>query len=335
MLLAANQTLPALPVPVTNNAVAMVTIENGAWLMSFGGLAEGKQWHDTLAHTYVLAPGADQWQRKSTIPDGRGRLAAVAVAVNDSAYVFGGYTVAADHSEVSLPYAHRYDPRTDHFERLSDMPVPVDDAVAVTYSQRYIYLVSGWHDKGNVNLVQMYDIQEDLWAQATPYPGNPVFGHAGGIVANQMVICDGVKIRIRAVGKREFVMDNACFAGTIDQAQPRTIDWRPIHPHPGKPRYRMAAGGSSTFGGVLFAGGSTNPYNYNGIGYNGEPAEPESGFLLFDVTGGNWRHAGSMAMPSMDHRGLLIDAHRVITVGGMHAAQQVTPRVQVFGYQGR
>ena len=53
------------------------------------------------------------------------------------------------------------------FEARTAMPVPVDDAVAVTYADRFIYLISGWHDLGNVNLVQRYDTETDTWD-----PGN-------------------------------------------------------------------------------------------------------------------------------------------------------------------
>jgi hypothetical protein len=37
------------------------------------------------------------------------------------------------------------------------MPVPVDDDISLPYQSRYIYLISGWHNDGNVNLVQLYD----------------------------------------------------------------------------------------------------------------------------------------------------------------------------------
>ena len=77
---------------------------------------------------------------------------------------------------------------------------PVDDTVALVYQNRYIYLVSGWHGSGiskstgNVNLVQVFDSQQGRWFNATPFPGAPVFGHAGGIVDDQFLIVDGVKV---------------------------------------------------------------------------------------------------------------------------------------------
>ena len=51
--------------------------------------------------------------------------------------------------------------------------MPVEDAVLLVYLDRYIYLVSGWHDLGNVNLVQVLDTANGTWQQATPWPGAP------------------------------------------------------------------------------------------------------------------------------------------------------------------
>jgi len=74
------------------------------------------------------------------------------------------------------------------------MLIPVDDTVALVYQDRYIYLISGWHDVGNITDVQILDTKNKRWYFGTPFPGQPVFGHAGGIVANNIVVIDGVKV---------------------------------------------------------------------------------------------------------------------------------------------
>lgn len=50
-------------------------------------------------------------------------------------------------------------------------------------------------------------------------------------------------------------------------------------PHPGAPLYRAAGGASA--GLALFVGGSDNPYNYTGVGYDGVPAEPLTDAVWF------------------------------------------------------
>jgi len=326
------ETVPSLPEPVTNNAIVALKSQGREFLISFAGLGPGKGRGDTHARTFVFDAGDDSWREAAPVPGVVGRLAATAIAVGELAYVFGGYSVAADGSEVSTPWLHAFDPVSGAFTELSPIPVPVDDAVAVAYLERYIYLVSGWHDFGNVNLVQRYDVVEDQWRQATPTPGRPVFGHAGGIVGNTIVYCDGVAIEPHESRQRDFVANAECFAGIIDEEETRRIDWREIKPHPGKPRYCMAAAGMTEKGGIVFIGGSDNPYNYDGMGYNGEPSSPVDDALLFTVETNAWQQIDVSGPATMDHRGLVLFEGGWVTVGGMGDDQQVTDDVNTYTF---
>ena len=322
-----SKSMPPLPDPVTNNAVVSVMGNGREFVISFAGLGPGKSHDDTHAKTYVFDSADGIWRKAAPIPGDVGRLAATAVAVGERAFVFGGYTVADDGSEVSTRWVHAFDPVTGDFEERQSMPVPVDDAVAVSYENRYIYLISGWHDFGNVNLVQRYDVKSDSWAQATPIPGRAVFGHAGGIVGNTIVYCDGVGIEPQVDRRRDFVANAECYAGIIDKEEGRRIDWRQIKRHPGKPRYRMAAAGSVDHDVVVFVGGSENPYNYDGIGYDGNAASPSSGALLFSLESGSWEQVDVEGPATMDHRGLVSFQGGWLTVGGMLDDQEVTDSV--------
>ncbi|MCH8958240.1 MAG: hypothetical protein IH835_02110, partial [Proteobacteria bacterium] len=250
---------PALPHPVSNNAVAGFRSADGFHLLSLMGLAGGRGWQNVASEAWHLPPGSDAWQRLPDVPGGEGRLAGTAATVAGDVYVFGGYTVAEDGSERSVAKAYRLDTERLSWHELEPMPVPVDDAVSVVYLDRYVYLVSGWHDLGNVNLVQIYDVEEDAWRQATPWPGEAVFGHAGGIVGNRMLVCDGVAVRLADNGKRRFETVDACYLGKIDADDIRRIHWQVVAPHPGSVRYRIAATGTATHDGeIVFAGGSGN-----------------------------------------------------------------------------
>lgn len=321
-----------MPSPVSNNAVVAVTSGKGEYLVSFAGLGEGLGHADTHALTYVFDARKAEWTEKAPVPGGVGRLAAVAVAAGDRAYVFGGYTVDADGSEASTPWVHSFDPFTGEFEERRPMPVPVDDAVAISYASRYIYLISGWHDLGNVNLVQRYDTQSDTWLQATPTPGRAVFGHSGGIVGNTIVYCDGVALAANVDRRRDFVPNNECYAGLIDAGDPRRIDWRAVPAHPGAPRYRMAAAGIDALNAVVFIGGSVNPYNFNGIGYNGVPSSPVTTLLRYDLGSREWSTQPSGADGTMDHRGLAGYRGQWLTLGGMLEGQRVTNRVIAYRF---
>lgn len=322
------QVLPEMPVPITNNAVALLPSAEGFSIYSFLGLESGKTWADTSlrAMRYTAGPdaGSGSWSTLEPVPGEHGRLAASAIAAGGAVFLFGGYTVASDHSEKSIPEVYRLDPATDKLEVFTTMPVPVEDSVLAVHQDRWIYMVSGWHDLGNVNLVQILDVETGTWAQGTPFPGAPVFGHAGGMVRDSLVICDGVKIEYRESPQpRAFLPSNECWKGEIDAENYRRIDWRPIEPHPGKPMYRMAATGDGASS-VWFAGGSDNPYNFNGIGYNGTPSNPAKAVFRYDVANARWVSVGELGTGTMDHRGLLHRDGWFYIVGGMRAGQEVT-----------
>ena len=321
--------VPDLPEPVTNNAVVSVETRNETYLLSFMGLGKNKTFKDVHNKAWRLKVGDQSWQQIPPVPSSlplKGRLASIAVSVKDSAYLFGGYTVAEDHSEISSPDNFRYDVSTNRYQRIADTPVPVDDAVALVYQQRFIYLISGWHNDGNVNLVQVYDTQTDSWRQASPFVGKPVFGHAGGVVDNTMVICDGVKVVPLKDKRRTFAAEPACYRGQIDEKNFLKVDWRVIE-HPTKTaRYRMAATGDAENNRIVFYGGSDNPYNYNGTGYNGEPAEPDGMAWLYDVQKHSWQNQSTHGK-TMDHRGLIAIDNKFFVIGGMIAGQTVTNKV--------
>ena len=320
----------ALPAAHSNNAVAIANGPDGPTLFSFNGLRVGKSHADISNAAFACAIATRRCEAIKDVPVPQGRLASVAVTLGGHVYVIGGYSVAEDGSEISEPEMHRLDPLTGEYKRMADMPVPVDDAVAVTYKDRYIYLISGWHDKGNVVLVQLYDSQTDDWSRATDYLGPAVFGHAGGIVGGSILIADGVKILPEVEGAARFVPSNDVWRGDIDPANPASIVWRKVKPHPGAPLYRMAAAGSASRGQVIFAGGSDNPYNFDGIGYDGTPSAPSPAIFGYDFVSDSWRAYAAMPAASMDHRGLLFSDGMAYIVGGMDGEQAVIADIAIF-----
>lgn len=327
----------SLPIPISNNAVALASVEGTLRIYSFFGLEAGKTWQDvssTVQRWQLPSNGSTPTARLLPAPSGAsGRLASTAQRVGTTIYLFGGYTVAEDHSEVSTPEVYAFDVNSEQYAHVTNMPVPVDDAVSMVYRDRYILLVSGWYQDRNVQDVQILDTETLSWLQGTAFPGEPLFGHAGGLIDETMVICDGVRIvPLEEPGKREFRLSNACYVGQIDPLDPSRIDWQAIAPHPGQALYRSASAGLDWQGQplIVFAGGSPNPYNYNGIGYNGVPASPSDQIFSYAIRTGSWQTHQRLDVPSMDHRGLLHDGRWLYLAGGMHAGQTITDRILRF-----
>ncbi len=112
--------------------------------------------------------------------------------------------------------------------------------------------------------------------------------------------------------------------GAIDPQDPGSITWTRLPNHPGPLLYRSASVGLDNW--VIMAGGTDNPYNYNGVGYDGAPSEPSSRVLGFNVETMTWQELQRLPEPSMDHRNIGYSGGGFYLVGGMGRAQTVLRR---------
>jgi hypothetical protein len=306
----------------TNWAVSLF----GTRIYTFYGLSKGKTFRNITRDVHMFDTATNKWAYVGSVPVTEGRLASSAVTIADVLYLIGGYTVSPQGHERSAPEVLGFDPRSNKFWRETSIPIPVDDTVALPWRDRWIVLVSGWHDTGNVADVQLYDTVRKRWIPGTPWPGTPVFGHSGGIVDDDMVICDGVTATRDQHGKGQFRMSDACWQGHIDWHCPGQIGWTMLTPHPGRPLYRAGASGFSTSrlpSSVVFAGGSEIPYNYNGIGYDEQPSQPTDAVYTFSLQQHSWSIHAPLPIAGMDFRGLVTIAPVLYLVGGMREQQRV------------
>jgi hypothetical protein len=313
------QAVPALPVPVANAALASGVIDGETWLFSALGIDSTKRWSGITRRAHAWSPGSTRWRALPDVPGTTGRLAATAQVVRGRLFVFGGYTVDSAGAERSVASVDIYEPRLNLWSRGSDMPVSVDDAVSVVYRDSLIYLISGWHDTANVQLVQMYDAVRDAWFPASPVVGRGVFGHSGGIVGNTIVYVDGA---VKQDSATKYALHRQVWIGTIDKKNPSVIGWRAGAAHPGPPLYRAAVGRCGSQ--IVFAGGTDNPYNYNGIGYDNRPSQPSLTAFGFDTRRGAWQTLPALTAATMDHRGMAVLESAGWLIGGMAAGQRVT-----------
>lgn len=319
-----------LPAPLSNNAVASLKARGGLRFYSVMGIGPKKTWDAVSNAVYSLDPDSGEWTEVRPVPGTAGRIAAAAAGARDHVFLFGGYVLDAQGGETTVPDVSVYDPLSDRWFRGSDTPVPVDDSVIGVYQDRYIYLVSGWSNNDAVRNVQVYDGAKNRWLQATPIPGTPVFGHAGALVDDTIIYVDGAH-RNPAGSQPKYVASDECWMGKIDHHDPTKIQWSKLPGHPGNARYRIAAGGSEKDQKVYFSGGTDNPYNYNGIGYDGHPSEPVAVTFAFNLRTGKWETLNEKTPdPTMDHRGLLVAPRGLLIIGGMEKGQQVTSRVTVL-----
>lgn len=341
--LAKDPVLAPLPAPVSNNTVAIsYGATAGVKLFSFMGIGPKKTWDALTTSAYEMDLRAGTWEERRPVPGVTGRLAASAVALGGQVFIFGGYVVDEHGEETTLSDVNVYVPFEDRYYRAKDIPVPVDDAVVGLYRDRYIYLIGGWSKNEAVRNVQVYDTEKDQWLQATPIPGTPVFGHAGAILGDTIIYVDGAYKNPDSKGPK-FLPSSECWMGRLPNPKKKgditKIEWKKLPPHPGNAHYRIGAGAEQPgkkASKIYFSGGTDNPYNYNGIGYNGEPAEPSPVTFAFDVRAEKWQTiSDNTPNPTMDHRGLLATHRGLLLIGGMEKGQKVTGKVTVVNAGGK
>src|SRR5215471_14324139 len=326
---ALSEPLQSLPAPVTNNAVALVRVSGAELVYSLMGLGPEKDWKAVTNASYALNVKYNKWTVVRSVP-GSGRLGAVAVNVREQILLMGGFVPDNRGMQAIVPDLSIYDPGALKWYRGPDIPTPVRDAMAGVYRDRYVYLVGGFSSKGPTNEVQIYDAQEHRWLRGTSFPGRAVFGHAGTVVNDAIIYVDGAEANSSGQTPR-YVPSTECWMGKIDRHHPEKIEWGKLPPHPGRARYRIAAGGSDHDQKVYFAGGSDVIYDYSGIGLDGKPGEPSPVVFAYNLRSNAWEVIQeNNSHATMDHRGLAVTSGGLIVVGGMGATQKVLATAEML-----
>ncbi len=305
--------LEPLPLGVSNNAVAAGTDDNDCRVYSFMGIRGGLEFDDVTADAQCLEPGG--WRDLGEVPGGVGRVAANAVNLGEEVVLLGGYSIAATGAETSFDRVDAWLPWTETWVDRPPLPVAVDDAVVAPWRNRWIVVVSGWSQNDNIDTVQIYDSVTQTWRVTDPFPGTPVFGAAGAILGDDLLLVDGVA----RVGN-SFELIEQAWVGHL--GGDGTIDWEDLGEHPGPARYRAAGG--STGERIVISGGGGGAYNFDGLAYaSGEPVEPVPGAITWSPEGwGEWE----TPLATMDHRALA-SSDALLLVGGMTAGPQISRAV--------
>jgi N-acetylneuraminic acid mutarotase len=326
-LLAVDQSkIPPMPAAVTGNAVA--SLRGGLDVFSLMGVGPKKTWDDISNQVYQLHLSSAKWSTGHPVPGVAGRLGASAIGAKSQIFLFGGYVVDAQANEMTIGDVNSYLADAKRWYRAEDMPVPVDSAVIGVTHDRYIYLIGGRSKNGPVNNVQVYDIEKNAWSQATPFPGTPVFGHAGGLTDETIVYVDGAKKNTGAGAP--YVASDECWIGRIDHKDPNKIEWSKLPAHPGPGRFGIVAGVGDGHK-ILFSGGTALPHNYKGLDFEGKPADLSTVSFEYELHGNKWATLAEDTFDvRTDSRGILITPIGAMILGGMVNNHAVTARAMLL-----
>jgi Kelch motif protein len=316
--------IPPMPAAVSGNAVA--GIGDGLEIISIMGIGPRKTWDDITNQVYILNLGHPKWSDGRTVPGVGGRLNAAAVSAKSLVILMGGFLVDNQGAELTIPDVNVYEVNARRWSRGKDIPVAVDSAVAGITHNRFVYLIGGRSPNGPVNNVQVYDLEKNSWSQATPFPGTPVFGLAGGVTDEAIVIVDGAKPG--PTDGPKYVASDECWLGKIDKKDPNKIEWSKLPAHPGAARFGIAGGGSNHQHKVLFSGGTPTPHDYKGAAYDGKPTEGSAVTFDYDLHHHQWETISEDTYdPRADSRSIVFTPIGPVVLGGMARNLAVTARV--------
>src|ERR1700722_380453 len=322
--------IPSMPAAVSNNAVA--SLQNGLIIFSLMGVGPRKTWDDVTNQMYIMRLATAKWTTGSAVPGVAGRLGSVAAGVRGKVFLFGGYIVDDQGNQLTVSDVNGYVPQDRRWYRAEDIPVPVDSAMIGVTRDRYVYLIGGRSKNGPVNNVQVYDALKNTWSQATPMPGAPVFGHAGGLAEDEIVYADGA---MKNSGSGDpYVASQECWLGKIDKKDPNKIEWGKLPAHPGPAHFGIAAGALAKDRRMVFSGGSAAVHDFKGNGYDGRPVEISPVTFDFDLHSHRWETVTEdTADPRMDSRGIVETPIGRLILGGMVKDGAFTARVQVVPHK--
>ncbi|MGA2416760.1 MAG: hypothetical protein ABSF59_20070 [Candidatus Sulfotelmatobacter sp.] len=318
---------PSMPAAVSSNATA--SLKGGFDLFSLMGVGPKKTWDDVTNKVYVMhLTHSAKWHPGQPVPGVAGRLGASAAGAKNQVVLMGGYVVDAQGTEITIPDVNVYIEERRWY-RGKDIPVAVDRAVVGVIRDRFVYLIGGHAKDGPVNSVQVYDVEKDSWSQATPFPGTPVFGAAGGLADNMIVIADGAKSG-PADGPR-YIASDECWLGKIDHKDPNKIEWTKLPAHPGTTRFGIAGGGSNKEHRIFFFGGTTTPHDYKGVSYDGQPAEVSTITFAYDLHHNRWESISDTTSEGrLDGSGIVETPLGPVVLGGMATNRAVTSKVTLL-----
>ncbi|MDX2248725.1 MAG: kelch repeat-containing protein [Bacteroidia bacterium] len=172
-------------------------VELNGLIYAIGVMTGGFPTETPVPEIYIYNPAANEWVVGPTIPVGRRRGSAGAVAYNGKIYVIAG--IQNGHQSGWVPWTDVYDPATNTWTELADAPHSRDHFQAVLSGSK-IYVAGGRRSgsgantfQGTVQEVDIYDIPTDTWT-TLPLSDNIPTERAGTMAClhdNHVVVIGG------------------------------------------------------------------------------------------------------------------------------------------------
>ncbi len=179
---------PPLPERLGGGAL----VELGGRLHFFGGTVRdgGNYLYDSPRHWVLdVSAGATVWAEAAPMPEPRNHLGGV--ALGGKIYAIGGQRLG-DEASGNQRYVHAYDPGSDIWQRLADLPKPLGHITSATFAYGGQIFVVGGVTQGlaKESAVIVYDPASDAWGRVRGMPGARS-STVAGLIAGEIVLSTG------------------------------------------------------------------------------------------------------------------------------------------------
>ena len=152
----------------------------------------------------------------------------------------------------------------------------------------------------------------------------PVFGHAGGVADETIVVADGAKKD--PAGGNKYAVSDECWMGKIDHKNPSKIEWSklPRIPAPDASEWLAVEETTRSF----FSGGTATYHNYKFLDNDGKQAEISPVTFAYELHGNRWDTISQDTYDvRSDARGILFTPLGQVILGGTLKNSAVSARV--------
>lgn len=169
------------PIPRAMHHANVAAVDGKVYIT--GHLVEGG--FAASGQVFEYDPREDEWIQKTSMPNARRRGASATGAIDGKIYVAGGLR-AGTRAEFSS-----YDPASDSWEPLPDLPQSLDHAGAAVVGGKF-YVLGGRSGgiAGVSGAVHIYDPAEGEWAQGAEMP-TPRGGVAAAVAGGKIYVMGG------------------------------------------------------------------------------------------------------------------------------------------------
>ena len=235
------------------------------------------------------------WRITELSPAPVARYESAATVIGDRLYVFGGF----DSLLVARQEVFRFDPGSDRWDRLRDMPVGFNHANAV-YDGRYLWFAGGFvgrHPGLPTTAVWKYDVGTDEWTPGPPLPAP----RAGGGLA----LIDGRLHYFGGFDHNQYPSPGVSDHWSLDLTRSDRVEWSVRAPLP-RPRGHF---GVAVLRGRIYVVGGTTPHDPAAIDYAWTHA--------YDPSTDSWEEMSSLPGPrSHIEPSTFVWDGRIVVVGG-------------------